>query len=392
MIYSFDPFGPKVGGSGSFLKGIIKNAPPDIDIELVALTSDPGCPLKRWKDVVLGNKRFKFFPVLFEENENKRNIVPLSFRFTFALKNCKLDYSRRVLFFNRIEPAVFFKNVPSPKVVVTHNDIEKQIKNRGSEVFWSRMPWAYFAFEKYILGFMSHVYTVSQNTVEFYKKAYPYLAGKITFLPTWVDDSIFKPTDVPKASIRRELGYAEVDTNGKWVLFVGRLQEQKAPMRLIDTFKAYCQEDPNSRLIIIGEGNMRLNVEKYVKQSGLQQQVILCKSIQQEKLVKYYQSADALLLTSNFEGMPVCVLEALGCGLPVVSTRVGEVPLVIKNGYSGEVVEGFEPIPIAQALKKVLDNPKVYHRENCLRSVALYTPQQVLGPVFAKMKALNENI
>jgi len=392
IFYSTDPFGPKVGGSSSFIKGLVKNAPSDIEIEFIGVTSDPHFPVKCWSHVKLGDKEFKFFPVLFEKNENKRHIIPLSFRFTFALLRCKLDYQGRVLFFNRIEPAVLFKNIDAPKMVVTHSDIEKQIKNKGSEVFWSRFPWLYFAFERYIFGFMTRVYAVSQSTIQFYKKAYPYWADKMSFLPTWVDDSIFKSAELSKAEIRKGLDLSDEDKQGKWVLFVGRLQEQKAPMRLIDTFKLYSQNEPDSRLIIVGDGNMKLDTEKYVNQLGLQRQVIFIKSIKQELLVKYYQASDTLLLTSNFEGMAICVLEALGCGLPVVSTDVGEARLVVKNGYSGEVVESFEPKDIAQALKKVLVNPRAYSQENCLDSVKLYTPLQVLTPVYIKIKEFNETI
>jgi len=90
----------------------------------------------------------------------------------------------------------------------------------------------------------------------------------------------------------------------------------------------------------------------------------------------------------NFEGMPMCVLEALACGLPVVSTDVGEVKRVVKNGYSGEVVEDFSPKSIAQALKKVLENYPNYSKENCINSVSEYTPQKVLAPLYQKIEEL----
>ena len=94
------------------------------------------------------------------------------------------------------------------------------------------------------------------------------------------------------------------------------------------------------------------------------------------------------MLASNYEGMPISVLEALGCGLPVVSTRVGEVPRVVKNGFSGEIVEGFEAEAIAAGLKKVLEAPVAYSRENCLASIKDFVPATVLQPVFQKMREL----
>jgi glycosyltransferase involved in cell wall biosynthesis len=182
------------------------------------------------------------------------------------------------------------------------------------------------------------------------------------------------------------LGLHEDIQQGKLILFVGRLQEQKAPLRLIDSFKSYSQDDPHSRLIMIGEGNLLSAVEKSINRLNLGQQVTLLKSIKQEELVKYYQAADILLLTSNYEGMPMSVLEALGCGLPIVTTNAGEVKRIVKNGFSGEVVEGFEPQDIANAIKKVLNAPSVYTSQNCIKSVEDYTPQKVLASVYDLMR------
>lgn len=388
IIYPSDPLGPKVGGGESFLKGLIKNAPFDFEIEFIGVTSNPGCPLKRWADVKIGGKRIKFFPVLFEKDENRKAIIPLALRFTAALQTCKIDYSVRLLFFNRLEPAVLFKNVPSPKILVVHNDIEKQIKQKGSEVFWSQIPWLYFKLERYIFGCMNQIYTVSQNSLMFYQGEYSYLKGRISFLSTWVDNIIFSLAVLPKAVIREELGFADKARRQRWILFVGRLQEQKSPLRLVDTLKLYAQDDLSVRLIMIGEGNMQSKIEEYVERLGLRQQVIFFKSMPQEKLVKFYQAADVLLLTSNFEGMPMCVLESLGCGVPVVTTDVGEVRRVVKNKFSGEVVESFDPEDIARAVKKVLDNPQVYTPGNCTKSVEDYTPQKVLVPVYDKIREL----
>ncbi len=391
IIYPSDPFGFKVGGAETFIKGFIKYCPRDIQIEYVGITSNPAnYPLKIWTNVQLGDKAFKFFPVFTERNENKKALIPLALRFTAALKTIKFDYSHKILFFNRIEPAILFKNVSSPMLLVVHSDIERQIKHKGSEVFWCWIPWLYFRLERYVFGFMDQIYTVSQSSVVFYQKKYPYLNDRISFLPTWVDNTVFKPVVLPKVVIRKELGYADEDRQGKWFLFVGRLQEAKAPLRLIDTFRFCAQDDPNARLIMIGEGNLQRKVEEYMNRLGLYRQVIFLKGMPQEELVKFYQAADVLLLTSNYEGMPMCVLEALGCGLPVVTTDVGEVRRVVKNGFSGEVVTSFEPTAIVRALEIVLSRPDVYLPENCLEAVKDYNPGQVFKPVYEKIRELSK--
>ena len=86
------------------------------------------------------------------------------------------------------------------------------------------------------------------------------------------------------------------------------------------------------------------------------------------------------------------VLEALGCGLPVVLTDVGEVKRVVKNNFSGEVVNSFNPTDLAKGLQKVLNNPRIYTIKNCVSCILEYTPQKVLQPVYELYRKLESKI
>ena len=287
-----------------------------------------------------------------------------------------------------IESAILFRKAKLHKIAIIHNDIQGQIEKEKSEVLWSRFPWLYFMLESFIFTSLDCIYTVSKKTLEFYQSKYPEQKEKFSFLPTWVDPDIFYPTDRAKSFIRQNLLYVNklLPIGEKWVLFIGRLQEQKAPIRLIDTFLEYYKKDKAACLIIIGEGDLRNIIEKYVRKLNIENNVFLLGNIEQEVLAGFYQASDVLLLTSNFEGMPICVLEALGCGLPVVSTNVGEVKSVVKNAFSGEVVESFSPEIIAQSAEKVLSNPNIYSKDNCIKAVSEYIPQRVLKPVYALIR------
>jgi glycosyltransferase involved in cell wall biosynthesis len=227
------------------------------------------------------------------------------------------------------------------------------------------------------------------RTLNFYKRKYPKISYKVKFLPTWVDQEIFYVTDEPKNHIRRELAVgSEIPLTHTWILFVGRLQEQKAPIRLIETFQEYKKIDPKSCLLIVGEGNLMEEVAKKAKDLGVYPSTYFLGYRSQRELVRFYQSADVLVLTSNYEGMPRSCVEALGCGLPVVSTDVGEVRRVVRNGLSGEIVEDFFPVQIARQIDKVVRNPMKYTSENCLASVSAYTPQNVLRQVYELITSL----
>lgn len=391
VIYPTDPLGCKVGGGETFIKGFIQYAPEDFNIDFVGISSaSKKNQSKVWSKIRLDNTEFNFFPLFFEKGENKKTAIPLSLRFTFALKFSKLKFHNSIILFNRLEPAVLFKKVECPKVVIIHNDITKQLESGTSEVFWSKIPRIYFMLEKYIFNFLDYVYTVNTNTEQFYKSRYSGEKKKFAFLPTWVDRNVFHPTDSSKMSIRRILNqkYVELPLEGKWILFVGRLQEQKAPIRLIDVFSGYHTKNRASVLIMIGEGNLKYAIEKHVKKFGLKDKVFLISNMPQEKLADFYRASDTLLLTSNFEGMPMCALEALGCGIPVVSTNVGEINRVVKNGVSGEVVNSFSPEIIAQAIEKVVNNPNIYLKENCLKLVIEFTPMRVLTLLYDTLRKL----
>ncbi len=395
IIYPTDPFGTKVSGINTFIKEFIKYAPEDLDIEFIGISSDyQKRPPKKWMKLKLGNKEFNFLPLFFEKDENKKTVIPLALRFTLALKFFQINNSNKILFFNRIEPAILFRKVNSPKIGIIHSDIKKQIVKKKSKILWSRFPWLYFMFESFIVTSFDHIYTVSNNALEFYRTKYAEQEEKFSFLPTAVDIDIFCPIDESKLFIRKEIcpvnKYLPIEN--KWILFVSRLQVEKAPIRLIDTFLEYYKNDKTSCLIIIGEGNLRKDIEKYIKKLNIENNVFLLDNMTQEMLVSFYRASDVLLLTSNFEGMPMSVLEALGSGLPVVSTDVGEVKRVVKNKFSGEVLTSFDPTELAKGLQKVLNNPQIYTSENCVSCILEYTPQKVLQPIYELHRKLENKI
>ncbi|TXI42219.1 MAG: glycosyltransferase family 1 protein [Nitrosomonas sp.] len=389
-----DIFGKRIGGAETFLRGMIKYAPQNFKVSVVGTTIDTiQRPLGRWTKLSLDNREFDYLPIMFEGDENHKSAIPLSLRYTLALSRLRIDTRGKVLYFNRIEPSVLFSPAFCAKIVTIHNDIESQIMRcNGSEALWSKMPFLYKLFERYAFKSIDHLYTVSENSVRYYHLCYPDMIDKVSFLPTWLDPDIFSPSDRNKIDIRKSIIPTQHrdKMSVRWILFVGRLQEQKAPLRLIEAFKRYYDADRNSALLVVGDGNFREQMLEEARRQGLAERIIHIKYLPQSQLVDFYRAADVLLLVSNYEGMPISVLEAMGCGLPVVSTRVGEVPRVVKNGFSGEIIESFDAAEIAVGLKKVLAEPSMYTRENCLASIQDFVPTKVLEPVFKKMIDLCE--
>jgi len=87
---------------------------------------------------------------------------------------------------------------------------------------------------------------------------------------------------------------------------------------------------------------LRNEIQEFIRSRSLTEKVILCGAKIQDSVVQYLHGADTFVLSSVSEGMPMCVLETLGCGLPVVSTEVGEARRVVLHGENGEVLSQYD--------------------------------------------------
>ncbi len=389
VVCTLDPLGPKIGGSGTFIRGLLQHAPPELDVRCIGVTCDARQrPPMQWSSQQLGGRRFEFLPVLYEPREDHRHLVPLSLRFVRSLRAGLIPEDGAVLVHNRIE-TLCAHGVPRHRnIAFVHNDVPAQIGSGATEVLWSRFPWLYYPFERYVFGFADRVYTVSSNTLNDCRRRYPDAPEKFAFMSTWVDLSRFVPLNEPVQVARRRLVTLDIEAGAQWILYVGRLQPQKAPQRLLDAFARLHREWKDAHLILIGEGDLRSAVESQIRRLGLTGHVHLLGSVPQHELPAYYRAADVLLLGSDFEGMPMCVLEALACGLPVVTTRVGEVARVVLPGTTGEISEQRSAEGVCGALGRALDRLARHDRAACRAAVMSFSPRQVLAPIYAEVGEL----
>jgi len=144
----------------------------------------------------------------------------------------------------------------------------------------------------------------------------------------------------------------------KQIVTVGRLNVQKNHKLLIDTFAVLHDIYPDYKLIIWGEGNERNNLERYLKKLDLQDFVIL-PGTSNNIFSEIYKSS-MFVLTSDFEGMPNALIEAMALGLPVVSTNCpcGGPSFLIQNNVNGILVEVGNQEELIESIKYVLNNPE----------------------------------
>lgn len=121
------------------------------------------------------------------------------------------------------------------------------------------------------------------------------------------------------------------------ILHIGRFSEQKNHEGLISAFLIHYKKYPNSKLLLIGDGEKRTLIEEKVNELGLNS-VIEFLGLQ-DNVYGYLNTADIFILPSLYEGIPMTLIEAMGTGLPIIATAVGGIPDMLENGKEALIVD-----------------------------------------------------
>ncbi|HVU79690.1 MAG TPA: glycosyltransferase [Gaiellaceae bacterium] len=133
-------------------------------------------------------------------------------------------------------------------------------------------------------------------------------------------------------------------------VFVGRLTEQKDLPTLLD---ALAQVD-GAELELVGDGPERAGLEEQARRLNLDGRVRFVGALPRDGVLRHLAGARAAVLSSAWENLPHAAVEALAVGTPVVSTAVGGVPEVVRDGENGLLVPPRDPAALAGALRRVL--------------------------------------
>ncbi len=215
-------------------------------------------------------------------------------------------------------------------------------------------PWwvvsLYNAVESIAIRSADQVICVDQSTKQYLLQKHDLPDDRFVVIPVGADGTIFNPRS--QAECRHQSDY-ELDDD--ILLFAGRLSEVKNLPLLLNTF-VEVQRRRECFLVIAGDGGQREALERSLHKRGLNEFVNLCGTVEHHVLADLMNLADCLLLTSDHEGSPNVVREARACGLPVVSTDVGDVSQIITDNSQGYVVTERSPEVIADRVELVLDD------------------------------------
>lgn len=136
------------------------------------------------------------------------------------------------------------------------------------------------------------------------------------------------------------------------IFWVGRLEPVKGVDYLAEIADKVLKQLPDWKWLVAGDGSQRKWLEDFIREHDLQQQLILLGRV--KELKPYYEKAKLFVLTSHSEGLPVCLLEAKGYGLPCVSFDIRTGPKeIIRDGVNGYLVSPYDCEEMAEKIGKL---------------------------------------
>lgn len=172
----------------------------------------------------------------------------------------------------------------------------------------------------------------------------------------------------------------------KELVFIGRLDPQKNLSHLIEAFRMVHEKNEKTCLRLIGTGLLEENIKKLAEEKGLSDCVHfegVCKNMEQ-----IYATADVVVLSSEYEGMPNCLIEAIGCGVPIVSydCPIGPREIVVDD-VNGFLVTYNDMNQLAEKINACLE--RQWNEEEIRKTVEKFSVSYIAETYMELFKKVN---
>ncbi|VAW72306.1 hypothetical protein MNBD_GAMMA12-1708 [hydrothermal vent metagenome] len=150
------------------------------------------------------------------------------------------------------------------------------------------------------------------------------------------------------------------------LIYVGLLAAYKRIDLMLESFAS--SKPNNNKLLIIGDGPEKNNLERQAIELNIEHQVIFAGKISFQNLPKYYCKARSFIMTSQGEGLPMAMIEAMSCGLPVIISDDADITEIAKNEVNALITNSHHKDCFAQAIVRLRNDESLYQllRHNAL--------------------------
>lgn len=230
------------------------------------------------------------------------------------------------------------------------------------------------------------VHNVAVKELDWFRRkimsiAYRYFNATPVAISDYIQDTIEKEYKISKEKIpciyngidtKSFVHQKVVESNRIKFINVARLTRQKNQRLLLDAFYLALQKRTDLLLEFVGDGELRNVLQDQAQELGIANHVVF-RGIQ-KNIKEILNQSDVFILTSDWEGLPLSVLEAMACGLPVISTDAGGVRDIVKNNENGLIIEIGDVKGVANAIGKLATDKELRKEmgENSLRMAGQY--------------------
>ena len=399
LIVAPAPLGDdRIGGIANFIRGFVRHMPDDFEVEIVgtAVGEATGGSKTEWQTIDFVGRPVRFLAVTRSGGPRRTGRLPMKARIVFGMLRHRAQLPTRGRIAQVHAPGMDLGLLrrKGPMIRVVHNAPE-DLASHGAESAWRRAGWSLHLVERFTFARASLVYFVNSATYEAYSERVGNGADKLRYLPNFVDTVLFRPRTIVERSALRASFAAEhgLPADAPWIIFAGRLDPQKDPLLALRAFAAVEAKAGSSdgvtrpHLLIAGEGTLRADCESTARDLGIADRVAFMGTLAQVHLARLMAAADAFLLTSAFEAGPTVVYEALAAGLPVVSTRVGEVGRLVRDRQTG-VISDADAGQLAEGIRWALGQDRDAVAQECAESMRPYHLESVLEPFYEEHRRL----
>lgn len=350
ILHSGDLEEVSLGGVDRYIKSLILFSD---DNEITVFGTTVAGKLELGKEVQRNycGKQYKFIAI----SDDKRR--PLSFY--YMLKEflwLKQLGSFDCIYAQRTEysiPFLFSKN-KLKLIEMIHGS------SKYSEIgFGKKMARVHLLLEKLAIKTAKHTFVILNREefgVPYYKKKYSKYKERIHYGRNPIDPHIYFKQD--KDAIRNKFN---IGINDNIILFSGRIEENPKRVLLLPHICKKVLENRNDvKFLILGDGKDKKKLENEVERLQLKDKFIMTGYVDDPHVIaEYNNAADIAINISMFEGTCTSVLESLACGIPVVSTDVGDIHECLRNGHNGFIIRNDEKCIVndsADAIVNILNN------------------------------------
>lgn len=149
------------------------------------------------------------------------------------------------------------------------------------------------------------------------------------------------------------------EENKAAILFAGHITNHKGIHDLLEAVHKYHDSFRNSKVVIIGDGDLLEECRNRVKEDQLVDIVSFLGYVSEEEKIRLFKKSDIFVLPSHVDALPVAVLEAMSAGMPVVATNVGGIPSMVHEGKTGFLVSPGDVETLARRILQLVENPEM---------------------------------